>query len=598
MDDLFSRPQEFQSLGDDKVTGRQARIDFEFARLISPHLNLAQRHFRGSWIDDPYSRVAGLRRQRRPWQLDLLNGTRMESSGDGRAERHVGCIAKIDLYPDRPGACVDGWRNFPNGSRVLADRIGKKRDRYVPFGSLAEIQGLIDIENRITRSIVSQRKDRLSGLGNLPHLGASFGDDSIGIGTEFGIGKGIPRRIQLRLRRCHASPGCRQCLLRLIEGSACRHLCLEQALLALECKACLDLLGLGRLQVRLGDRDVRPLFFRVDTSKDIAGFDGSPDIHKPLHDLATHPERQLRLHPRPDVTRNRSRPCSRPLGYGDCPDRDWACRLCSFLLLAGGQCGGSHENDAVQGASHAEPLVVNVDPILLTDWKVNEIIQLLNEAEVRTTMAKKLTRAEIKAMRPTQILDAAFEEFIERGFAATRVEDIAARVGVTKGTVYVYFDTKEGLFEAVARHVSVPFEEVLQATHDMEGTAADGLRKFIELLYDQVIDNRETRELLRLVIAEGSRFPALVDKHHEEFVEPLIARLQMIVDAGVASGEFRPGPAAKMADVVAGPALLMLLLQLVFHGRHPVNREDFIQAHLDLVLHGLLTGSKGDCMSP
>lgn len=207
-------------------------------------------------------------------------------------------------------------------------------------------------------------------------------------------------------------------------------------------------------------------------------------------------------------------------------------------------------------------------------------------------MAKKLTRAEIKAMRPTQILDAAFEEFIERGFTATRVEDIAARVGVTKGTVYVYFDTKEGLFEAVARHVSVPFEEVLQATNDMQGSAAGRLRGFLELLYHRVIDSRETTELLRLVIAEGSRFPALVDKHHEEFVEPLIARLQMIVDAGVASGEFRPGPAAKIADVVAGPALLMLLWQLVFHGRHPSKREDFIQAHLDLVLHGLLAGSR------
>ncbi|WP_312620524.1 TetR/AcrR family transcriptional regulator, partial [Agrobacterium pusense] len=79
-------------------------------------------------------------------------------------------------------------------------------------------------------------------------------------------------------------------------------------------------------------------------------------------------------------------------------------------------------------------------------------------------MAKtKLSRAEQKIQRPLQILDAAFEEFTKRGFTATRVEDIADRVGVTKGTVYVYFETKEALFAAMIEHVGRPFQEAFEA---------------------------------------------------------------------------------------------------------------------------------------
>lgn len=98
---------------------------------------------------------------------------------------------------------------------------------------------------------------------------------------------------------------------------------------------------------------------------------------------------------------------------------------------------------------------------------------------------KKITRAEQKALRPIQILDAAFEEFVRCGFAGTRVEDIADRVGVTKGTVYVYFETKEKLFEAMINHFSVPFQELLGITEGLSGSATDRLLSILGLLYDK-----------------------------------------------------------------------------------------------------------------
>lgn len=200
---------------------------------------------------------------------------------------------------------------------------------------------------------------------------------------------------------------------------------------------------------------------------------------------------------------------------------------------------------------------------------------------------KKLTRAEQKARRPVEILEAAFEEFVERGFIATRVEDIAARVGVTKGTVYVYFETKEQLFEAMIRHISVPLEGLLVSANELKGTATERLQKTIELIYDLVTRDRRLRELMRFIIAEGSRFPQIVDRHHEAFIDPLDWQMQSLIDDGVRLGEFRSAPAA-FSDAVVAPAITFLFFKLLFDERRVLDKDAYVKAHIDLVLHGLL----------
>ena len=204
------------------------------------------------------------------------------------------------------------------------------------------------------------------------------------------------------------------------------------------------------------------------------------------------------------------------------------------------------------------------------------------------TDLKKLTRAEQKARRPVQILDAAFEEFVERGYVATRVEDIAERIGVTKGTVYVYFETKEQLFEAMIRHISGPLENLLVSANDLKGTATERLQGTIELIYDLIINDRQLRELMRFVIAEGSRFPQIVDRHHDIFIDPLERQMQSLIDDGVKLGEFRRAPAA-FGDAVVAPAIAFLFFKLLFDERRTLDRATYLKAHIDLVMHGLLT---------
>ncbi|ANK88857.1 MULTISPECIES: TetR/AcrR family transcriptional regulator [unclassified Rhizobium] len=202
---------------------------------------------------------------------------------------------------------------------------------------------------------------------------------------------------------------------------------------------------------------------------------------------------------------------------------------------------------------------------------------------------KKLTRAEQKALRPIQILDAAFEEFVRNGFAGARVDDIADRVGVTKGTVYVYFETKEKLFEAMISHFSVPFQELLEITAGLSGSATDRLMSILGLLYDQIAEDRTTRELTRLVISEGQRFPDLIDRHHDEFIAPIIARIDALILEGVASGEFREIP-VEFSDLVVAPILTTTVLRLIFDDRRvPTPSKDaFMRAYFDLLFNGLL----------
>ncbi|MGF6175115.1 TetR/AcrR family transcriptional regulator [Ensifer sp. 4252] len=208
-----------------------------------------------------------------------------------------------------------------------------------------------------------------------------------------------------------------------------------------------------------------------------------------------------------------------------------------------------------------------------------------------TKTEKKASRAEQKAKRPQEILEAAFEEFTVNGYAATRVEDVAARLGVTKGTVYLYFPTKDVLFEEMFRHMSTPFAHLLASVSTLEGSAADRLRTLLLLAYEKIADDRKTRELLRLSLSEGTRFPDIVDRHHDEFIAPLIAAVRSLVEEGVASGEFREGAAARFPDVVASSILHVALWRLMFADRKPIDGPAFIEAHLDLALNGLLQRS-------
>jgi len=194
-----------------------------------------------------------------------------------------------------------------------------------------------------------------------------------------------------------------------------------------------------------------------------------------------------------------------------------------------------------------------------------------------------------KAERPQEILEAAFSEFSRNGYATTTLDRIAQRAGVTKGTIYVYFENKEHLFISMVHEA---MKATLDTIHEMferhEGSTADLLRAQFSFIYQHLVEDRRRREVLRMLIAEASRFPALADRYHEEIHRPCMELLQRAIQRGMDRGEIRRSPVTDCLLVIIAPIALVDVWMMIFDDRHSLDLKTYFNAHIDLVLNGLL----------
>ena len=204
--------------------------------------------------------------------------------------------------------------------------------------------------------------------------------------------------------------------------------------------------------------------------------------------------------------------------------------------------------------------------------------------------ARTETRRRRKAERPQEILEAAFVEFSRNGYATTTLDRVAERAGVTKGTIYVYFENKEHLFISMVREVT---KAALDTVHEMfethEGTTADLLRTQFSFIYQHIVEDRRRREVLRMLIAEAPRFPELADRYHQEILRPCLDMLRQAIRRGMDRGEFRNSAIVDLPQIVIAPIALVDLWMMMFDNRQPLDLKAYFNAHLDLVLNGLLT---------
>jgi AcrR family transcriptional regulator len=206
-----------------------------------------------------------------------------------------------------------------------------------------------------------------------------------------------------------------------------------------------------------------------------------------------------------------------------------------------------------------------------------------------TSAAKKPTHRRRKAERPGEILQAAFEEFSRQGFAATTLDQVAERAGITKGTIYVYFANKEALFIAMVKEFIGPaVERAAGAFEDHTGSTADFLRAELAAIYDDMVHDRYHREVMRVLIAESARFPALADRFYKEFLGPRLDLLRRVIARGVERGEFRNSAVAQCPEVIVAPLTHADVWVLLFGNRRRLDLDRYFRAHIDLVLHGLL----------
>jgi AcrR family transcriptional regulator len=195
-----------------------------------------------------------------------------------------------------------------------------------------------------------------------------------------------------------------------------------------------------------------------------------------------------------------------------------------------------------------------------------------------------------KGARPQEITAAALEVFAERGFAATRLEDIAAKAGVTRGTLYLYFSNKEELFKAVVRQSIVPIiargEEM--AAQSQEPSSA--LLAKLLLMIPAAVAGSPVSAIPKLVIAEARNFPDLAQFYLTEVIRRGRRLLTAIIARGVERGEFRAMDMEHVFYCVVGPVLLSMLWKHSFEpfdGKR-LDAQALCRAHLDLLLQGML----------
>jgi AcrR family transcriptional regulator len=199
------------------------------------------------------------------------------------------------------------------------------------------------------------------------------------------------------------------------------------------------------------------------------------------------------------------------------------------------------------------------------------------------------SRRRRKAERPQEILEAAFAEFSRNSYAVTTLEQIAERAGVTKGTIYVYFDSKEHLFISMVRELMKATMETVQNMFEQhEGSTADLLRAQFSFIYQDIVGDRRRREMARMLIAEAIRFPALADRYHEEIHKPCLELLKQAIQRGMDRGEIRRSAITDCPMVIIAPIALVDVWMMMYDDRHPLDLKTYFDAHLDLVLKGLM----------
>lgn len=188
-----------------------------------------------------------------------------------------------------------------------------------------------------------------------------------------------------------------------------------------------------------------------------------------------------------------------------------------------------------------------------------------------------------KEHRPGEIVDAAFAAFAENGYAATRVEEVAQRAGVSKGLMYLYFKTKEELFKAVVKNIVVRrVDTLILGLEESELSSEEFLRGPLLNFMKQVPGSPIT-VVIRLLLSEGPRHPDLVDYYWENVVNRGLQAITRFVERGVERGEFRSTAVDELPQIVLAPMMLSMIWKLLF-AKRDLDTDKLMTTQIDMIL--------------
>jgi AcrR family transcriptional regulator len=218
-------------------------------------------------------------------------------------------------------------------------------------------------------------------------------------------------------------------------------------------------------------------------------------------------------------------------------------------------------------------------------------------------MIEPTARQRRKEARPQELLEAALSLFVEKGFASTRSEEVAARAGVSKGTLYLYFPSKEDLFKAVVQQtLAADIAEGARVMQSHTGTAAEILVDVLVEWWTRIYEGPGSG-VFKLVVTEMRNFPELAQFYAQEVVEPGCGLIAGMVERGIAQGEFRQVDVAHATQSIVLPMIMLCLHKHSIGAcgfqppaaQHP---HEFIRQHLQLLLRGLQAHPSAGTVAP
>jgi AcrR family transcriptional regulator len=207
----------------------------------------------------------------------------------------------------------------------------------------------------------------------------------------------------------------------------------------------------------------------------------------------------------------------------------------------------------------------------------------LEQAEQKPRWARR------KDARPGELLAAALDVFVDHGFAATKLDDVAKRAGVSKGTLYLYFKNKEDLFKEVVRNTIVPNIEVAEKlVADFQGDTADLFKEMIVNWHKQ-ISGLKMAGICKLMFAEASNFPELSQFYYTEVIQRNELMMIRLLQRGMERGEFRQLDLTVMPKIICAPMVMLMLWSTSFGATGPqIPTDNYISAYVESTLSGLL----------
>ncbi len=189
--------------------------------------------------------------------------------------------------------------------------------------------------------------------------------------------------------------------------------------------------------------------------------------------------------------------------------------------------------------------------------------------------------------RPQEIVAAAFEEFAAKGYAGTRLEDVAARAKVSKGLPYLYFKTKEELFKAVVRSVITSHFDVIRDEMETTTLSVEDFLKgpFLKFIQELVCSRRVF--IVRLLIAEGHKHPELTAFYFDNVVAGGLETLRGLIDRGVARGEFRKTGLRDYPQLLIAPMLMAVIWRALFEHHRHLDTDQMLKTHIDLMVDAI-----------